>query len=80
MAPVVVDPYAIRKGELSKLTKVQLQQLISDLQSANLEKQKINQKYANQVKEMTSDALSAVQSRNEAYLSSDLGDSRVPRA
>lgn len=72
MSPIVInrrqaaDPYAKRKKELSQLDNSQLQALIMDLEAANHEKQKINQKYASQVKEMMPTS-SAAQARNQDY-------------
>ena len=72
-----LDPYARRKRELSGLTKDQLQALIADLETANDEKQKINQKYAAQVKEMTVSAAAAANKINNAYENNDDSDSMV---
>ena len=74
-----LDPHARRKRELSGLTKDQLQALIADLETANDEKQKINQKYAKQVKEMTVSATAAnrmnnvYENNNEAEDSMNVG-------
>lgn len=72
MSPIVInrsqlkqsDPYSRRREELNKLDNSQLQTLIMDLEAANHEKQKINQKYASQVKEMNSTSSAAANARN----------------
>lgn len=76
MSPIVarrpptdlLAPNARRRRELQSMSKEQLLALMVDIETANEEKQKINQKYASQVKEMAGPASAA---RGHAYDNTD---------